>query len=114
MAEKDEGKVPLEKLGAYDLPAASTDENQQDAFVASEGSGADIALIRAAVDAGGSFCLVLVAEESGTAYGQSWGDGEASWSGEAPRLIITAPAGPASDPKPAYEETDVPRDVVLS
>jgi len=91
MAGQDAGKVALETLGAYDLPAASGDPAQQEAYLYSTASAADLALIQAAVDGSGVLSIVLIADESAV-YGQSWGDGDATWSGPAPLLVIPEPA----------------------
>lgn len=75
MVEKDSTKVALETLGAYDLPVASEDPAQQDKYVYSVGSSADVAKVRAAIDNDGKFCIVLAADEEDAAdYRQSWGD----------------------------------------
>jgi len=84
MSEKDAGKTALETLGGYDLPAASdVSPLYDDVYVLSTGSAADIGLVQNAIDGDGILSLVLIAAEDGTDYGQSWGDGEASWAGGA-------------------------------
>jgi hypothetical protein len=90
MAGQDAGKVALQTLGAYNLPAASDDPAQQNAFMYSYASTADLALIQAAINGSGRLSLVFVADESG-AYGRSWGDGDTTWAGLAPVLVIPEP-----------------------
>lgn len=90
MAGQDAGKIALETLGAYNLPAASDDPAQQNAYLYSFASAADLALIQAAINGNGRLSLVLVADESG-AYGRSWGDGDTTWAGSAPVLVIPEP-----------------------
>ena len=112
ISEKDADKVALETLGRYDLPAADGDPLQQNAYVDSAGSSADVALIQAAVDGDGKFCLVLIADESG-AYGQFWGDGDGNWSGPAPNLHIELLSSQAYAPDPYDDAAGISRDVVL-
>lgn len=90
MAGQDAGKLSLETLGAYNLPAPSEDPAQQNAYMYSFASTADLALIQVAINGSGRLSLVLIADE-GAAYGRSWGDGDAAWSGPAPVLIIPEP-----------------------
>jgi hypothetical protein len=90
MAGQDAGKVALQTLGAYNLPAASDDPAQQNAYMYSYASAADLALIQAAINGNGHLSLVFVADESGT-YGRSWGDGDTTWAGPAPVLVIPEP-----------------------
>ncbi len=104
MAEKDPGKLAMETLGRYDLPAANTDPAQQNAYVPSSASAADIGLIQNVINAGKTLCLVMIAEEGGTPFGRSWGDGVAVWSGGAegiPQLVVVTPDGRAYNPNPA-------------
>ncbi|MBN2375058.1 MAG: hypothetical protein JXD22_01560 [Sedimentisphaerales bacterium] len=104
MAQKDAGKEILETLGSYDLPAADGDPAQQNAYVESNASEADLVLIQTAVDGDGKFCVVLIADESG-AYGQSWGDGKGNWSGLVAKLVI--------QPNPAIYDFESVSDVFV-
>jgi len=118
MSEKDAGKQALESLGSYDLPAANTDPRQQDQYVPSYASVADMAKIQAAIDGDGKFSLVLITAEDGTDYGQSWGDGEASWAGAPngdPRLTFYTerPGGPVINISPSNGASNVSVDAVL-
>ncbi len=119
MSEKDAGKQALEILGAYDLPAANTDPSQQDQYVPSYSSVADMAKIQAAIDGNGKLSLVFIAAEDGTNYGQSWGDGEATWVANPPclsprlKLYTERPGGPVTNVSPADGASFVHRDVIL-
>jgi len=118
MSEKDAGKQALETLGAYDLPAANTDPTQQDQYVPSYTSVADMAKVQAAIDGDGKFSLVFICAEDGTDYGQSWGDGEASWAGAPdgnPRLTFYTerPGGPVINLSPSDGASNVSADTVL-
>lgn len=116
MAEKDAGKIELETLGRYDLPAPNLDPVQQNQYVPSHASDADVALIQNAIDTGKTISLVMIAEESSIAYGRSWGDGETVWAGgEAgvPRLVIFPFDGRPYKPSPASgQDTVLPSSVL--
>ncbi len=111
-SEKDAGKIVLESLGAYNLPPASTDPSQQGAYLDSVASVADLALLQSAIDGEGKFCLVLIADEDGTDYGQTWGD--AVLFGLTPILHIKMRTEQAYAPTPNNEAIDIMRQTSLS
>ena len=114
MSEKDAGKIALETLGAYDLPAADSDPAQQNAYLDSAASADDLAQIQAAVDNAGKFSLVFIAVEDGTDYGQSWGDGDVAWSGGVPLLHLELLTTLAYAPAPSNNAVDVGPNVTLT
>ena len=114
MAEKFAGRQPLDSLGVYDLPPARSDPCQHNAWLSSRAGTADIARIQNVIDGNGILGLVLIAEEDGTDYGQSWGDGDTDWSGPAPRLLLYTRDAKAYAPYPSPGASGIPRDGVLT
>ena len=112
MSEKDSGKIALETLGAYDLPPANTDPTQQGAYLDSAAAPEDLSLIQMAIDSADKFCLVLIAVEDGTDYGQTWGD--AALLGLAPILHLELLTTLAYAPTPSNNAVDVGLNVTLT
>lgn len=73
-AERANGAVSLQTLGAYNLAATNDDPLIQDAYVPSYATMSDLALIQAAANsASGKLTMVMIAAEDDD-YRQDWGD----------------------------------------
>ena len=87
--EYDAGATSLETLGTVDFSPAGPGD--LDAFVESGASLADrLTLQSAASSTNGLFTLVLIADEDGTDYAKSWGDGPDGLAGMDAELVITS------------------------
>lgn len=67
---------PLAGLGKYDLPAVDVTPEIQDRFLHSVATANDLANLTTVAAGDGRLILVLIADEDGTGYSKSWGDGE--------------------------------------
>jgi len=94
-SEYDAGATSLETLGTVDFSPAGAGD--LDAFVDSSASAADrLTLQSAANSANGLFTLVMIADEDGTDYAKSWGDGPGGFGGMSAELVVTSE--PIPDP----------------
>jgi len=82
-------QTPLETLGSYDLAPLSSTPELDGVYLFSMGSAADIALVQAIADVGGTLTLKMLAVEDGNQYRVTWGDG--AYDGEVPQLLINIP-----------------------
>ncbi|MEX2170242.1 MAG: hypothetical protein WD851_13095 [Pirellulales bacterium] len=67
---------PLEALGKYDVPAVDVTPSIQNKFLHSLATANDLANLATVAAGDGRLILVLIADEDGTGYSKSWGDGE--------------------------------------
>ena len=63
-------------LGAYDIPAVGSTPAIQNVFLQSVGTAADAAFVESVRTGSGTLMLVMIADEGGPEYRNSWGDGE--------------------------------------
>ena len=82
---------PLNSLGKVDFAPASAEDLGR--FVESSADAVDLAAIEAAVNAdNGRLTLVLIADEDGTDYAKSWGDGPDGFGGMNAELVVNRPS----------------------
>lgn len=86
---------PLSGLGRVDFAPAGPED--LGVFVESSADDADLGVIEAAVTGNGRLTLVLIADEDGTDYAKSWGDGPDGFGGMKAELVVNRPtmAAPA-------------------
>jgi subtilisin-like proprotein convertase family protein len=74
MAERDAGKTAFETLGRVDLPAINDDPAQQNQYVLTTASAADVQILNSELNGDGKLTVAFIADEDGTSYKRDWGD----------------------------------------
>ncbi len=92
MSEKDPSKVALTRLGRYDLPG-NNDPAQQNAYMNSQASAADLTLLAAEANGDGKLTLVMIAAEDGTDYRRDWSDNTTYFSNMRAKLTVLTGSG---------------------
>ena len=81
--------IPLESLGAYNLGSLDDNPELRDVYILSTGTAADIALVQAGADAGGTLTLGMASIDppgSNGVHGWYWKDYD--WLGAPPQLYV--------------------------